>query len=83
MICKNNSSAALEHTGMSCTFTNAHCFGLSGYSWGGSFLRYHHKYNPHHPEALFLGILGRLFGEARHYWERVCLREGKIVVCVI
>lgn len=30
VICKNNRPAALEHTGMSCTFPNTHCFGLTG-----------------------------------------------------
>lgn len=61
--------------------THKYCFGLASYSYG--FLRFDHKYNPHHPEALFLGILWRLFGEARHYYRRVCLRKQKIDVCVI
>ena len=55
----------------SCSFTNTHklCFGLTCYSLGDR------KCNPHHPETLFLGILGWLFGKACHYWKRFCLRK--------
>lgn len=36
---------------------------------------YKHKCTPHHPEAEFLGILGRVFGEARHSLEGFALRQ--------
>jgi len=36
--------------------------------------------NPHHPEALLLGVLQQLFGKARHCRERVCVRKKDTAV---
>lgn len=46
------------------------------------FLQLDHEYNPHHPEALFLGILGRIFRETRHYSTPFCLwKENTLSLC--
>lgn len=44
---------------------------------------FHLVLNPHHPEALFLGILRGFLGEARHFWDSFCLGKHEIAVCVI